>query len=390
MAKDNLKNRLEELFSSSTGEQPAEQPAAQPVAQPAPAPQQRLAPVKAPPPTPSQPPPVARTSASEHASLTDGVFQDLFENSDILIQNLAMDGSFLYVNRAWQRTLGYTETDLHTLTLFDILHPDSVHQCQALFARAESGESPDHLEAWFGTKDGRVVALSGSTRIRFEDGKPVAMTCALADVTERRRAEEATTQLSKVVEQTADAVLITDAQGVIEYVNPAFEKLTGYTREEVIGHTPRLLKSGRHDRGHYQELWETVLGGAPYRGVIVNKKKNGDLFYVEKTITPLKDAQGRITHLVSTDKDITDRKQAEAEREQLLTELAARVEREQRLSAIAGRIDAAVEVKRVLQVTAEELRRATGSTRAVVRLGRTSDAERPPVPPAINAEGEAS
>jgi two-component system cell cycle sensor histidine kinase/response regulator CckA len=130
---------------------------------------------------------------------------------------------------------------------------------------------------------------------------------------ERHSAEEMVRKLSRAVEQSADLVVITDRTGVIEYVNPAFEALTGYAREEVIGRTPRLLKSGQQSQALYRELWTTILSGKVFRGTVINRKKNGDLFYAEKTITPVRDTEGRITHFISNDRDITDRYRLEAE-----------------------------------------------------------------------------
>ena len=125
-------------------------------------------------------------------------------------------------------------------------------------------------------------------------------------------------KLSRVVEQTADSVLITNRAGVIEYVNPAFEKMTGFAKEEVLGKTPRILKSGQQDQLFYKELWNTILSGRVFRSVLLNKKKSGDLYYWEQTITPITDAQGRITHFVSTAKDVTQRMHAEKIKEEFL------------------------------------------------------------------------
>lgn len=127
--------------------------------------------------------------------------------------------------------------------------------------------------------------------------------------------------LSNAVEQTADYVIITDKEGTIKYVNSSFERFTGYTKEEVIGRTPRILKSGRHDEIFYRILWETIRSGKIFRAEIINKKKNGDLYYEEKTITPIKDSAGRITYFVSTAKDISERKRMEEERSQIQEEL---------------------------------------------------------------------
>jgi len=128
---------------------------------------------------------------------------------------------------------------------------------------------------------------------------------------EHRGAEIQMRQLSSAVEQTADSVLITDPDGIIAYVNPAFEKTTGYTRHEAIGRKSSLVKSGQHDQDFYRRLWGAIRQGEPYRAVFINRRKSGELYYEEKTITPLKDTQGRITHYVSTGKDITERKKAE-------------------------------------------------------------------------------
>ena len=121
-------------------------------------------------------------------------------------------------------------------------------------------------------------------------------------------------RLIRAVEQTADTVMITDRQGVIEYVNPAFEETAGYSASEVLGRTPSLLKSGLHDEKFYKELWAQLISGKPFRGIIVNRKKSGQLYWSAQTISSMKDENGEITHFVSVLKDITElRKQQEQE-----------------------------------------------------------------------------
>ncbi len=121
-------------------------------------------------------------------------------------------------------------------------------------------------------------------------------------------------RLVRAVEQTADTVMITDRQGVIEYVNPAFEETAGYSASEVLGRTPSLLKSGLHDEKFYKELWAQLITGKPFRGIIINRKKSGELYWSAQTISSMKDENGEITHFVSVLKDITElRRQQEQE-----------------------------------------------------------------------------
>lgn len=127
--------------------------------------------------------------------------------------------------------------------------------------------------------------------------------------------------LSSVVEQTADSVVITDPAGRIEYVNPAFERQTGFSKEEVIGKTPRLVKSGKQDPAFYKQLWDTIRAGRVFRGVLINRRKDGSIYYEEKTITPLINVEGAIVHYVSTGKDITPRMRLEEERMRLVATL---------------------------------------------------------------------
>lgn len=107
--------------------------------------------------------------------------------------------------------------------------------------------------------------------------------------------------------QTADAVMITDATGVIIYVNPAFEALTGYDHSEVVGLTPSILKSGLQDDSFYRTVWTNIINGIPYTDIFINRRKDGELYYESKTITPIRDVEGVVSHFVATGKDITDR-----------------------------------------------------------------------------------
>lgn len=117
--------------------------------------------------------------------------------------------------------------------------------------------------------------------------------------------------LTSAISLTSDIVLITNNAGHIIYVNSAFEKTTGYLFSEIEGKTPRILKSGKHDLMYYQKMWKTFTDGNTFRGITFNKKKSGEIYCEEKTVTPIKNEKGEITHYVSMAKDITQRAQLE-------------------------------------------------------------------------------
>lgn len=143
---------------------------------------------------------------------------------------------------------------------------------------------------------------------------------AIADQALQKRhrlAQEVLRKLSQAVEQAADSIFITNREGEFEYVNPAFEQLTGYGPASTHGQTPALLKSQDQDPSTYAELWQTVLSKQVYRGTLINRKQSGETFFEEKVITPLVNQDGQITHFVSTGRDITDRVQADEDRTRL-------------------------------------------------------------------------
>jgi len=130
---------------------------------------------------------------------------------------------------------------------------------------------------------------------------------------QRKSAEAASRTLSRAVEQSADTIMITNSEGIIEYVNPAFESLTGYSSEEAVGQTPGILTSGQQAPALYRELWETISIGNVYHNILVNRKKNGELYYVDESISAIRDAAGSITHFVSNGRDLTKRLHLESQ-----------------------------------------------------------------------------
>jgi len=144
---------------------------------------------------------------------------------------------------------------------------------------------------------------------------------SLNDIAQRSRIQDELHKFSRAVDQSADSIIITDRNGIIEYVNHAFEIITGFVKDEVLGKTPAILKSGRHSAEFYENLWNEILSGKVYQVVFINRRKNGEIFYEQMTITPIYDADSNITHFISTGKDITERKRAEEEQTRLQTKL---------------------------------------------------------------------
>lgn len=177
-------------------------------------------------------------------------------------------------------------------------------------------------------RDGREFPIELSLSA-VSSGGEFTFTGFLRDITERLQQEQEVRKLSQVVKHTSASVIITDMAGTIEFVNQAFVDITGYTAEEVKGKNPRILKSGLTPAQTYEEMWNELLAGRDWRGEVHNRRKNGELYWILGSISPLQDAQGKTTHYVSVQEDITLRKQMEddlraAARTDKLTGLANR------------------------------------------------------------------
>jgi PAS domain S-box-containing protein len=157
------------------------------------------------------------------------------------------------------------------------------------------------------------VACSASPIRNKNTGDVMGAILVFWDVTERKEREKRLRYLSTAVEQSPACVVITNKEGNIEYVNPKFVKLTGYSFEEAVGQNPKILKSGKQNEKVYAKLWETIISGGEWRGEFLNKKKNGELYWESASISAIRDNVGNITHFVAVKEDITDRKRFEYE-----------------------------------------------------------------------------
>ena len=223
------------------------------------------------------------------------------------------NGKFVYFNIAAKKILGIGSVAVHLEdwnSVYGCYYPDTTTPFpsdQLPLAKAIRNQHVLNEIIFIRNAErpqGVYINVSASP-IVDDSGHVTGGTVIFRDVTEERYNERELKKLSSAVMQTADSVVITDRRGFIEYVNPAFEETTGYSRQEAVGKNMSLLKSGKHDRAFYQNLWNTILHGRAYEGVIVNRKKNGELYSSEQTITPMKDEYGQIKYFVSVLKDIT-------------------------------------------------------------------------------------
>ncbi len=170
------------------------------------------------------------------------------------------------------------------------------------------------------------------------DGSVAGIIGVIVDISERKTAETQLRKLTQAVEQSPAGVIITDTQGAIEYVNPKFSELTGYSAGEAMGQNPRILKAGIQDEAFYREMWNTIQSGGEWRGEFLNKKKNGEEYWESASISPLTDEAGVITHFIGIKEDITARKLAEErirESEEKLRERNEIIEEDLKIAQIA-------------------------------------------------------
>jgi phosphoserine phosphatase RsbU/P len=228
------------------------------------------------------------------------------------------DGRILLVNTAAEKMLGAGVLDVppsEYSSVYGFFLPDTVTASPAEewpLARALRGEIVSNAELFVRSRvaPGGMWLRVDSTPLRDAEGSVRGAVAVLRDITAERSQRLQMEWFSNVVQQTADSVVITDPGGHIQYVNPAFETTTGYSRAEVLGGSPNILKSGVHGPDFYRQMWNTLLEGRVFRETITNRKKNGELFLFEQTITPIKDSDGNITHLVSVAKDVTELRKA--------------------------------------------------------------------------------
>src|SRR6185503_2924977 len=248
-----------------------------------------------------------RKRAEESLQRANAFAETVIQTANVIFLHLDPAGIVRKINAAAEEITGYKRAEVEGTSWFELLVPrDRYPYVWEEFERLmREGVTAGGFENPILTKQGDERQIMWRNTTLREADRIVGIIAFGMDVTERRRAEDQQARLSRVVEQATESIMITDAQGTITYVNPAFESISGYSRAEVIGQNPRILKSGHQDAAFYRRMWETLARGEVWKGRLVNRRKDGTLFQEDATIGPVRDASGRLVNYVAVKRDVT-------------------------------------------------------------------------------------
>jgi len=256
----------------------------------------------------------ARKQAEERLRQSEALYQSLI---DTIPENLCRkdkQGRFTYGNRHYCELVGLSLEELIGKTDFDIHPPDLAEKYraddQAVMAGGKTAEFLEEHVILGDTEKNYIRTIKNP--LYDDQGQVIGIQIMFWDATELGRAEQALKLRTSALEAAANGVIVTERNGQIIWVNPAFSQVTGYTFEEAIGQNPRILNSGRQSKEFYAGMWQTILSGQNWHGELVNRRKDGRDYVEEITITPVRASGDEITHFIAVMQDITTRKQTEA------------------------------------------------------------------------------
>lgn len=235
-------------------------------------------------------------------------YQVMADHAPFILSAIDRNGNYVLWNRFAEHLLGYSAAE----ALTELKPEDLVIDLALLDEISALMDEGDKLErdVQLRHKDGHLVDVHVVlVPYRNRRGQVQNLYGFAIDLTERRKVEEQQSLLHTTIEQCSESIFITRTDGTIDYVNPAFCRTTGYSTDEVIGATPRILRSGLHEHSFYQSLWETLLRGDVWRGCVVNRRKNGELCEEYTTITPVRDGSGQIIRFVAVKLDLSREEQ---------------------------------------------------------------------------------
>lgn len=215
------------------------------------------------------------------------------------------DGQFIYANLALAEMSKFPLDEIIGKTIFELNFYNDPNARNNLVQKLLRGNAVSDFQTEFRNKDGEIIPGSVSCSLLNLDGEKCIITI-LRNISERKAAENELRKLSAAIEQSHDAIFITNTEGIIEYVNSRLVELTGYDKEELIGRKPNKWKSDETPLEVYEDLWQTIISGKVWTGEILNRKKNGECYWSSENISPILDQQGNISHYLGSQEDITE------------------------------------------------------------------------------------
>ncbi|HHE64614.1 MAG TPA: PAS domain S-box protein, partial [Bacteroidetes bacterium] len=249
--------------------------------------------------------------AQETLNESEEKYRTLVESIEEGIGKIDAEKYFTFVNNTACKIFGYPEEELLGMNLQNLVSEEDYQRILEESSFRKRGEV-SRYEIAITRKDGRQRIIMITASPIFDSDKNYEGAFAIfRDITELKKSEAQIRKLSQAVEQSSASIVITDTEGTIEYVNPAFTRVTGYTLKEAIGQNPRILKPKDKPSGDYKELWDTLTAGKIWQGEFRNLKKNGEYYWELVSISPIINKDGKITHYVGVKEDITQQKQME-------------------------------------------------------------------------------
>ena len=253
-------------------------------------------------------------------------FKTISDQANYGVIITSLDGDFIYVNDAFAKMVGWEADDLIGKNSSVVHNEELSERVTEILALIISKKGFKSEELYHNRKDGSSFPTLMSSKVIFDENNVAQyLSATIIDITESKRKEDELIKIYKAVEQSPVMTVITDLEGNIEYHNEAVTKITGYSKDEIIGRNPRLFSSGETPKEDFQQLWATISSGHEWQGEFHNKKKNGELFWTGVLITPILESDGKLTHYVSVEEDITQRKQNERELLELNSNLEDKV-----------------------------------------------------------------
>ncbi|WP_319547862.1 PAS domain S-box protein [Desulfogranum marinum] len=262
---------------------------------------------------------ISKLRAAERQILEQNIlFETMFNAIDDGVVITDTDRKILYANKGMEKTFGYLPEELRGKTTKILYAASDAYQTagKRIFGKDAQQEDKVYVTSYKHRSGKEFPGETFGVKLYDQNDKWIGNLGVMRDVSKRMERKAERDRLIAAIEQTRDAIVITDKDAKIKYVNPAFEIISGYTSEEVFDKNPRILKSDEQDASFYQDLWQTLNSGQTFKGRMVNKRKDGDFFTEEATISPVFDPEGQLVHFIAVKRDITEQISLESQLQQ--------------------------------------------------------------------------